>query len=128
MAVNLPQSTPQETHASLGDALDQFEPFHNQILVAIYIAPAITPGGIHKPDSLVDEDRWQGKVGLVLKKGSMAFQNDGRNDFKGQNVEPGEWIMYRVSDGFAVDIGGVHCRLIEDIHVKGRVTSPEIIY
>lgn len=128
MAVDKPQTTAEEIRASIGGALDKFEVFHNQVLLGIYMAPEKTKGGIIRPDSVKAEDRWQGKVGLVLQAGPLAFVNDNRNDFRGQGVAMDDWILFRVSDGFPLDINGVHCRLIEDIHIKGRVTAPEIIW
>lgn len=129
MATDKPQSTIDEMLAGIGKAdLDATTVFHNIILVGIYMGPGVTPGGIIMPDKLKDEDRWQGKVGAVLKIGPMAFQNDARNDFRDQQVKVGDWIVYRISDGIPLDIGGVHCRLIEDIHVKLTVPKPSMIY
>lgn len=126
MALNKPQSTKAEILVSIGD-LSRVEIMHNQILVGIYMRSEKV-GNIFLPDQTRDEDRWQGKVGLVLKKGPQAFQSDGSTDFAGQNVEEGDWLLYRISDGFAIDINGTHCRLLEDIHIKGRVSDPSVIY
>lgn len=126
MALNKPQSTRAEIMASIGD-LSRVEIMHNQILVGIYMRSEKV-GNIFLPDQTRDEDRWQGKVGIVLKKGPQAFKSDGSTDFAGQNVEEGDWLLYRISDGFAIDINGTHCRLLEDIHIKGRVTDPTVIY
>lgn len=123
-----PQTTANEIIAGLDDALTSFEPFHNQILIGIWMRPEKTAGGIIMPDKVLEEDRWQGKVGIVLKKGPLAFVDDSRNDFAGQNIEVGDWVIFRVSDGFAIDVNGVHCRMVEDIHIRGRVTSPNIIW
>jgi len=122
-----PQSTKEEIIASVGD-LSDIRVMHNQILVGIYMKPEKTAGGIYMTDKTRDEDKWQGKVGLVLQKGPLAFEDDGTNAFKGQNVSEGDWIMYRVSDGFPIDINETHCRLIEDTHVKGIVSDPKVIY
>jgi len=127
MAASKPQSTKDEIIAAIGD-LSKLEIMHNQILVGIYMRPEKTAGGIILTDKTKDEDKWQGKVGLVLKKGPQAFKSDGSTDFADQNVEDGDWLIYRVSDGFAIDINGTHCRLLEDVHVKGRVTDPAVIY
>jgi co-chaperonin GroES (HSP10) len=127
MAASKPQSTREEIIASIGD-LSQLEIMHNQILVGIWMRPQKTAGGIILTDKTVDEDKWQGKVGLVLKKGPQAFKSDSTTDFAGQNVEEGDWLLYRVSDGFAIDINGTHCRLLEDVHIKGRVSDPSVIY
>lgn len=128
MPTDKPQTSAAEIHSAIDRALEQFEVFHNQVLVAIWLRSEKTAGGLILPDSVRDEDKWQGKVGLVLKKGPMAFKSDSRNNFEGQDVAVDDWIMYRVSDGFPVDIANVHCRLIEDIHIKARVATPEIIW
>lgn len=126
MALNKPQSTKEEILAAVGD-LDKVEVMHNQILVGIYMR-GDKVGNIYLPDQTRDEDRWQGKVGLVLKKGPLAFVSDGAADFKGQDVNDGDWVIYRVSDGFPIDVNGAHCRLLEDVHIKGRVADPSVIY
>lgn len=123
-----PQSTREEIIAAAGPGLDGMDVMSNQILVGIYIRPEKTKGGILLTDATRDEDKWQGKIGIVLKKGPLAFQNDDRNDFAGQNVEVGDWVLYRVSDGFSLDVKNAHCRLLEDVHIKGRVTDPSVIY
>lgn len=123
-----PQSTKDEILAGLGEALTNAEVFHNQILIGIYMKPGKTAGGILLTQKTIDEDKWQGKVGVVLKKGPMTFVNDGTVDFHGQDVEVGDWVVYRVSDGMSLDLNGVHCRLIEDTHIKMRVSDPTAIY
>lgn len=128
MAVDKPQTSEAEIRAGLGVALEQLEVFHNQILVGTYLGSGVTKGGIILTDKGKDEDRWQGKVGVVLKVGPLAFVDDARNDFKGQTVKEGDWIVYKVSDGFSLDVNKVHCRLIEDIHIKARVSAPDIIW
>lgn len=127
MAANKPQASKGEIEASIGN-IEDITIYHNQILVGIYMAPERTAGGIIRPDRTRDEDKWQGKVGLVLKKGPLAFQDDRTNSFAGQDVSAGDWIVYRVSDGFPIDINGVHCRIMEDTHVKAAVPAPELVY
>lgn len=122
------QTTAEEIFEGIGAELEDVRIFHNQILVGVYIRPEMTKGGIIRPSSNIDEDKWQGKVGLVLKKGPIAFKDDQRNTFNGQDVEVGDWVMYRVSDAPAIRINEVHCRLVEDIHIRGTVQSPEIIW
>jgi len=109
-----------------GDLAD-IDVFHNLILVATYLRPEKTKGGLILTDKTRKEDEYQGKVGLVIKKGPMAFVDDDRIQFNGQNVEVGDWVTYRFSDGLPLEIDGVHCRLIEDSHVKLRVSSPDIV-
>ena len=59
----------------IGD-LSTFELFNNQVLVAVYVRPKKTKSGIYLPDATVDEDKIQGKVGLVIKEGPLAFGDE----------------------------------------------------
>ena len=122
-----PQSTYEECVESLAH-LDDIAVMNNQVLVAIWMRPEKTRGGIILTDKTLDEDKYQGKVGFVLKKGPLAFVSDDRNDFRGQDVAEGDCILYRASDGFAVDVNGVHCRFLEDVHIRAKVREPSVIY
>lgn len=127
-----PQTSEIEIRLAMEAALDGFEPFHNQILLGIFMrGTAKEIAGGHKlylPESVVREDQFQGKVGVVLKIGPLAFKSDGRNDFGGQNIQIGDWVVFRVNNGFTIDINKVHCRMIEDVHVYGRVADPMTIW
>jgi co-chaperonin GroES (HSP10) len=57
----------------LGD-LSGIEIFNNQVLVAVYIRPNKTKSGIILTDETVNEDRYQGKVGLLVGMGPAASQ------------------------------------------------------
>jgi co-chaperonin GroES (HSP10) len=108
--------------------ISQIEVLHNQILVGVYIRPEKTKGGILLTSQTRDEDRYQGKAGLVLKKGPLAFVDDDNNKFHGQNVYIGDWVFYRVSDGFPLVLNGTLCRLLEEVHVKGKIPSPDVVF
>jgi co-chaperonin GroES (HSP10) len=108
--------------------ISQIEVLHNQILVGVYIRPEKTKGGILLTSQTRDEDRYQGKAGLVLKKGPLAFVDDDNNKFHGQNVDIGDWVFYRVSDGFPLVLNGTLCRLLEEVHVKGKIPSPDVVF
>lgn len=45
----------------------------NRCLVATFIKTGVTKGGIIIPGMTQEEDRWQGKVGLLLAVGPSAF-------------------------------------------------------
>jgi co-chaperonin GroES (HSP10) len=117
----------QEMLDAIGD-ISSVEVFHNQILVQVYIRPNKTASGLFLSDKTRDEDRFQGKSGLVLKKGPLAFVDDEANKFAGQNVNVGDWVFYRVSDGFPITINGQLCRLLEEVHIKGRISEPDAVY
>lgn len=128
LTIKLAESTDykKDLLGKIGD-LSGIEVFHNMILVGAYIRPNITKGGIYLAEKTVEEDLWQGKVGLVLKKGPNAFVDDEVTNFHGQNVEPGDWVMYSVHDAFQFDIRGVPVRLVSDRRIKMRLADPESI-
>lgn len=100
-----------------------------QVLVGTYIRPKKTSGGIILTDKMLDEDLYQGKTGLVLKVGPGAFVDGDNADtkFNGFIVKPGEWIFYGVQDGLSLNINGHHCRIVEDVHVRGRIPHPDMV-
>lgn len=116
--------------------LRDYEPFHNLLLVATYVRSDKSVGGVILGGARTrDEDRFQGGTGLVLKVGPAAFKDDAVNKFYGLTVKPGDWVHYRASDArefFFVDpktgMDGTSVRLIEDVHIKGRVKEPESVY
>lgn len=101
--------------------------FSGRVLVALYVAPEKTSGGIFRPQSNVREDIWQAKVGLVLAKGEMAFKDDDTHKFHGQNVQLGDWVTFRKGDGKATQINGVDCLIIEDVSIDMVIDDPSII-
>ena len=100
----------------------------NQILVGIYFRPAVTAGGIIMPQSTQQEDQFQGKVGLVLKVGPTAFQDDDGNDFAGQKVEVDDWIVLRPGDGWEITLRETTCRLVTDRNVRLQIDDPSIVF
>ena len=125
---------PKKSLLDSAGALEEYEVFHNLVLVATYV-PSEKIGSIIVPDRSLAENRFQGKMGLVLKCGPLAFKDDSVVKFGGVDVEPGDWVMYRPSDGIECFIRdrrhlnrGLPVRLIEDSLIKGAVTDPSLIY
>jgi co-chaperonin GroES (HSP10) len=112
---------------AVGD-IKEVEIFNNQILVGIYIRPQMTASGILLTDKTVDEDKYQGKVGLVLKMGPEAFVDESGKWFKNMKIKVGDWVVFRPSDGWSVSINGKSCRILDDVAVRGRVQSPDIVW
>lgn len=117
----------QELRSQLGD-LAGVEVLHNCILVAIYQRPEKTKGGIILADSTRDEDKYQSKVGLVVKKGPLAFKEDARTDFGGSSVDIDQWVTFRVGDGWSIGVNGVACRMVQDVNIKAVVANPALIW
>ena len=108
--------------------ISDIEIFHNQVLVAVYIRPEKTKSGLYLSAQTRDEDRYQGKVGLIIKKGADAFVDDTGKWFKGVNLDVGDWIYFRPSDGWAITVHGQLCRILDDTDVRGRIPTPDCIW
>lgn len=112
---------------AVGD-LSGIDILFNHILIGIYFRPEKTAGGIIRPTENIREDQFQGKCGLVLKKGPMAFKDDDVNRFYGQNVEVGDWIVFRVSDGWSLTVNETPCRMLEDANIRMKLVNPSMIF
>jgi co-chaperonin GroES (HSP10) len=117
----------KELIKQIGD-ISNINIFHNQVLVAIYIRPEKTAGGVILTQNIRDEDKWQGKVGLVIKKGPSAFVDDSNQWFDGVNVGINDWVFFRPSDGWGLTVNGVMCRLLNDTVIRGITPDPDDIY
>jgi co-chaperonin GroES (HSP10) len=116
------------------DLIEQFEPAHDLVLVATYIRSDKTKSGlILGGDRTRAEDRFQGKIGLVLKTGLKLKTPEPFGD--DAPILPGQWIMYRASDAhefFFVQedkpLDGASVRLIEKGLIFARVQNPESVF
>ena len=117
----------KEIIESIGN-LDDIKIYNNWILVGVYKRPEKTAGGIILHNDTRKEDEYQGKVGLVLKKGPLAYVDDEKTSFGGQNIDVGEWTVFRSSDGWTLQINGVLCRMLQDVQIKMAVPKPDIVF
>lgn len=115
-----------EIQKAVKPLVDNMEVMGPQVLIAVYVRPEKTAGGILLTDNTRNEDNYQGKIGLVLKVGPIAFQEDDGHKFP---VAPkvGDWVMYRVGDTFEFTLGKWRFRLAEDVMIKAIVQKPDII-
>lgn len=112
---------------AVGD-LSDWKLMHNQLLVAIYVRPEVTKGGIIRPHENIEEDEHQGKVGLVVKVGPTAFLTTEDDDFKGQSVSVGDWVVYRIGDGWQLTLRDTACRILTDRTVRMVIPKPEDVF
>lgn len=98
-----------------------------QVLVATYIRPERKKSGIILTSNVREEDKFQGKCGLVLKTGPLAYKATEKLDFGGYEAKIGDWVWYRPMDGYALSVNGVHCRVLDDVEIKGDIDNPDII-
>lgn len=119
---------PKKTiYDGVGKHVDDVTIMGAQILVGIYIRPEMTKGSIILTQATRKEDEWQGKVGLVLKKGPLAFQDDNSHSFGKKTPQVGDWVMFNVGDTFAFHLGDSKARILEDVDVKAILAKPDIV-
>ena len=118
---------------ALGESLAGIAVYGNRVLIAT--APHMTRshGGILYTDKAKDEQRYQGKVGLVLAIGDSAFKFDGQFEWDGPVPSVGDWVFYRASDTFECGVrvkgnSGLSCRFIRDELILGRLEDPDLIW
>ncbi len=101
----------------------------NRVLVAIYIGPEKTKGGIIRTTTALKEDVYQGAVGLVLRLGETAFQDEPETKtyFYDQKASVGQWVVFRPGDGKRIQLNGVDCRMIEDTLIDMIIDDPELV-
>ena len=107
------------------------EIFNTGVLVAKYIRSNVTRGGIVVPETVRQEDVYQGKIGLVVAVGHSAFKETDGKWFGGKEIGVGDWVLYRASDGLDMKINGSHgtdCKLLQDTSIRGRIDRPDRIW
>lgn len=119
----------EEIMEKIGDLTDFVIPF-NKILIGIYMRPEKTKSGLILSDQYREEDRWQGRAGVILKRGPMAFIDDDRVKFNGLNPQVGEWVCFRPSDGMKLDIRHRegHCILLSDVQIQLVIPAPDLVF
>ncbi len=100
----------------------------NKVLLLTHLKSKFYEGTtILKPDKTLDEDKWQGKTGLIVAMGPSAFQDTPTFSFGGVVPSVGDWLVYRSSDGATMTIDYAHCCIIEDFHYQGIVPDPDSV-
>jgi hypothetical protein len=98
------------------------------VLLGTYIRNEKTSGGIIRPTENVKEDEFQGKVGLVLKSGPMAYADWEGADTVGQFAVPHIWVVYAIKDAWPVQINGTACRFIPYDKIRAQIPDPSMVF
>lgn len=110
------------------DYVKDIEPLAAEVLLAVYLRPEKTKSGLFLSDTSREEDRYQGKVGLVLKLGPIAFKDDATHSFGDRTPKIGDWVLINVGDTWAFDLGRQRCRFAEDVNIKAIINRPDIVW
>lgn len=117
----------QALKEKLGSTIDHVVPLGTGVMVAVYKRPERTKSGLYLADNTRGEDDHQGKVGLVLRCGPTAFEEDASHRFGGLVPKQDDWIIYSVGETFAFMLGDVKVRIVEDVHIRAIVDQPDIV-
>ena len=123
----------------LGD-ISRVEIAQNELLVATYMRPEKTKGGIVLPHQNLKEDQYQGKVGLVVKIGKACrfLRASAEGVAYGLDIQLHDWVVVRTSDTWPLELNGdpdvsdpaafVKCRLVYDDQIRMRIPFPGMVW
>lgn len=120
----------------VGYLIPDFQPLGAGVLIVMYERGkqagdemVRTAGGIYVPETATGalaNDKYQGKVGLVMAMGPIAFKEDDTHQWGGVTPNIHDWVMINVGDTYSFDLPGPRrARLVEDVNVK-FIVSPAV--
>jgi hypothetical protein len=127
------ESEKQRIRDQVGWALNTVRVTLNAVLVAVYKRPDKFPWeSIQRPDRVLDEDIYQGHVGLVLKMGARCFEETPQLTWTdADKFEVNDWVIFRRGDanGFRLSINGVNClHFVNERAIKMPVSRPDVVF
>jgi co-chaperonin GroES (HSP10) len=117
----------EEIMEAVAPYLGDVEPLSAGVLVVVYERPDKTKGGIILADRTRTEDLYQGKVGLIVKMGNLAFIEDDNHVWGEAKPKIGDWVVYRVGDTFPCVLGERTCRFVQDVNIRAIIQRPDIV-
>ena len=116
--VELAQS--KDIKKALIDGVDvsQIETFGENLLVATYIRPERTAGGIIRPQDNIGEDEFQGNVVLVLQIGEGLSEDSEAKELLHQ------WVRFGAKEGTRWRFNDIPVRDISIDRIRGTVKDP----
>ena len=120
-----------------GTMLQGMQPLADRVLVVVYERTrqggkeTKTEGGIYIPESFhktnaAEQDYYQGRVGLLIAKGELAFEEDATHKWGKRKPEVGDWIMFDTVNTSPFDVpdgknGSRRARFVQDVYVEAIV-------
>lgn len=123
----------KETWENVGDLRD-FNLFPTDVLVAHFERTKLPGSTLFAARQTKTEDRFQGKVGLILKLGTQAYVDAIDAKFHGFSPRAGDWAVYKNTDGREMDIvaaGKVTktlVRVLKDGEIYLTVNRPDRVW
>jgi|TARA_R110002020_G_scaffold524_7_gene2650 co-chaperonin GroES (HSP10) len=99
-----------------------------RVLVMPYMGRAVTEGGVHIPDAVVDREALATVVAYVLKVGPLAYKDTAKFGPE-ENVwcKEGDWVCIGRYAGARFKIDGGEVRIINDDEVIATILEPDDI-
>lgn len=112
---------------ALGDSLNDQPLYSNNVLLITAPIMGKSRGGIIFTDPTKKEERFQGKIGMVIKVGEVAFNDS--EIWPNEHTRPtvGDWVVYRNADTHECAINKYSCRFIKDYLIIMKVSTPDAI-
>ena len=131
------EEDPRDTYLKLVmPAVERLSVMGARVLVSVYVRPERKKGSaIILPGVVRDEDRYQGKVGLVVALGPLAFKEDETHRFGGRIPQVGDWVQFRVPESFPFELTTEdgkreysRARYVEDVDIYAILTDPDLVF
>lgn len=122
------QDSREEIRAKLKGAERQIRIMGARVLVATYIRGEKTASGIYLPDRTRDEEKHQGKAGMIIAMGPLAFEDDDTHKWGDDKPGIDDWVMFNIGDTRRLVVGDAECRILEDVAVQAVIANPDEIY
>jgi co-chaperonin GroES (HSP10) len=98
------------------------------VLVGTFIRNEMTSGGIIRPLDNVKEDEHQGKVGLVLKVGPVAYADWEDEATAGNDAILHTWVIYQGTHSWPIQLNGVPCRMVPYDKLRMTIPDPTMVF
>lgn len=97
-----------------------------RMMILPYRGKGKTQGGVHLPDSVVDDGQIQTVVGYVLKQGELCYKDESKFP-EGPWCKTGDWVIFARYAGSRFKIDGGEVRIINDDEILATINDPEDI-
>jgi hypothetical protein len=129
-------------HKALEEGLKKFKNLYGPRVLIATAPTALTEGSLisasDTEEQLRNENRWEGKVGLILAIGPEAFKYNPRYPtqlWNGNKPQVGDWVGYKTSNsceyGFRYTINEqtfyASCRIIWDNNIEMSIDDSELL-
>lgn len=112
---------------AVGD-LSEIDVLTDLVLVGTYIRDEKRASGLILPQDHLKEDEFQGKVGMVLKKGPLAYGDWENDDERGGNAKLHSWVVFAIKDTWPFQLNNVACRVVPYDKIRMRIADPKAVF